>query len=89
MTVAADIVGGGTGHAVAFDGHAIECLVDVPQATGRPVEIVLRFPDGALSLRTKSRGSRRCDDGRFQVWLRPVALRREERARLLAAFGSG
>lgn len=84
--IAASLGEGNDGHAVAFDGAVIECLVTAPQAPGRPVDIVLQLGDGRLTLRTKSRGSRRADDGRFQVWLRPVALRREERARLQAAF---
>lgn len=84
--VAATFDDGATGQAVAFDGAVIECVVSIPQAPGRPVEVVLQFADGPLTLRTRSRGSRRVDEGRFQVKLRPVALRREERTRLEAAF---
>ena len=79
---------GAEGYAVAFDGAVIECVVSVPQAPGRPVEVVLQLGDGAMTLRTRSRGSRRVDDGRFQVNLRPVALRREERTRLEATFAA-
>ena len=86
--IAASFSGGGDGHAVAFDGAVIEFVAMEPQATGRPVEVVLRLAEGPLVLRGRSRGSRRLEDGRFQVWLRPVALRREERARLEAAFAA-
>lgn len=84
--IAVSFADGAVGHAVAFDGAVIECVVSVPQAPGRPVDVVFQFADGPLTLRTRSRGSRRVDDGRFQVRLRPVALRREERTRLEAAF---
>ena len=77
---------GATGQAVAFDGAVIECVVTIPQAPGRPVEVVLQLGDGPLTLRTRSRGSRRVDEGCFRVKLRPVALHREERTRLEAAF---
>ena len=77
---------GATGHATAFDGAVLECVVGIPQAPGRPVEVVLQLGDGPLTLQTRSRGSRRVDEARFQVRLRPVALRRDERARLQAAF---
>lgn len=77
---------GEEGEAVGFDGSVVELVCVGAYAPGQPVELVVLLPDGPLALRGKSRGSRRREDGRFDVRLRPGALRREERERLETAF---
>lgn len=86
IVVEVRVIGGGGGHATAFAGEVLTLAISEPQATGRPVEVTLALADGELCLRGKSRGSRRREDGRFDVSLRLVALRREERLRLTAVF---
>ena len=80
---------GEEGFAVALDGLLLDVVSSGAHAPGRPVEVVLELPDGPLPLRAKSRGSRRREDGRFDVRLRLVELRREERARLEPALVAG
>ncbi len=77
---------GEEGVAVALDGLMLAVVSSGAHAPGRPVELQLALPDGALVVRAKSRGSRRREDSRFDVTLRLVTLRREQHARLAAAF---
>lgn len=53
-------------------------------APGAPLSFEVRLEDGPLALEGKSHGSRRRDDGRYDVRLRMVNMRRSERLRLEA-----
>lgn len=77
---------GEEGHAVAFTGEVLDVRAAGSHPVGQPLQVVLALPDGALTLDARSRGSRRLEDGWFEVRLRLVALRRTDRARLDAAF---
>jgi len=71
----------GQGEAVGFEGETLHLVLDRPVAPGTPVAVRV----GDLDLRGKSLGSKRRPDGRFDVRLRLVSLRREDRAKLEAA----
>ena len=65
---------------VALVSDLLEVIVDEPCAPGRPITLEL----GELSLDAKSRGTKKRDDGRFDLKARLVGLRRDERERLQA-----
>lgn len=79
---------GEEGHVVALDGEILEIRASGSHPPGQPVEVVLDLSGGALSLKAKSRGSRRIDDETFEVRLRLVELRKRERARIDAALAN-
>ncbi|MCZ7687520.1 MAG: hypothetical protein M5U28_55795 [Sandaracinaceae bacterium] len=56
-------------------------------APGAPLALTLELEDGALELTGKTIGSKRREDGRFDVRARLISLRREDRARLEAIGG--
>lgn len=84
---------GSVGHAVGLTRNLLEIVAERAYAPGRPLVLGMRLPGPAggqeVTLRAKSLGSRRRSDGRFAVRLRLVDLRREQRALLERALGSG
>ena len=79
------IAGGGEGEALAFAGEVLHVVIDRAFAPGAPLAIELAHASGPLSLSGKTIGSKRREDGRFDVRVRLVSLRREDRARLLGS----
>jgi len=80
-------VGGEPGEAVAFDGdESLRLIAPRAYAPGTPIELELALGAESLALRGKARGSKRRDDGRFDVHARLVSLRREARAALTDAL---
>lgn len=86
MSVAVELSGGYEGEAVLLDGEHLQLVCERAFAPGAPVELEARLEGGPLVLRGKSRGSRRRSDGRFDVGLRLVNVRRSEREALRAAL---
>ncbi|MBX3274149.1 MAG: hypothetical protein KF729_28035 [Sandaracinaceae bacterium] len=85
-SVAVSVPGGG-GEALAFDGEEVlACALDRAFAPGAPIELALSAGEAALALRGKAIGSKRRLDGRFDVRVRLVSLRREDREALSRAL---
>ncbi len=83
MTARWQLAAGGEGTAISLDGEILRVVSPRAFAPGAPVEFTVE----AMHLRAKSRGSRRRDDGSFDVRLRLVDLRRDDRGRLEQLLG--
>ena len=77
---------GGDGEALGFAGKMLVCALPRAFAPGAPIELSVVAGEEALALRGKSIGSRRREDGRFEVRMRLVNLRREHREALTRAL---
>jgi len=81
--------GDGTpGQAAAWDDPVLGLVCDRAHPPGRPLEIALVLGTNQLALRGKSAGSKRRDDGRFEVRVRLHSLRRSDREQLAQAFAA-
>lgn len=74
---------GGQGEAIAVAGEVMHIVLERAYAPGAPLTLELDHASGTLALRGKTIGSKRREDGRFDVRLRLVSLRREDREKLL------
>jgi hypothetical protein len=75
---------GSAARAVALSGEVLLLHAERPYPPGKPVAFQLLPGEGeALELQGKSAGSKRREDGRFEVRIKLLSLRREQRARLL------
>jgi hypothetical protein len=90
---AVKVLEGGEGEALSFSGEVLHVVLSRAYAPGAPITLELAHPTGPLSLRGKTIGSKRravvgeapvgeAAAPSFDVRLRVVSLRREERARL-------
>jgi len=70
---------------VYFEGETIELVSPRAFAPGAPCAVIAKL-DPLLPLSVKCAGSKRIDDGRFRVKGRTIALRREDRERLVHAL---
>ncbi len=84
MSAVPATVSGAQGEALSFAGEVLVCAVARAFAPGAPLELTVG--DEALGLRAKTIGSRRLPDGRFEVRMRLVSLRREQREALARAL---
>ncbi|MDQ3034170.1 MAG: hypothetical protein M3Y87_17310 [Myxococcota bacterium] len=73
---------GGEGEASSLAGEILHVVLGHPYAPGAPISLRLTRSDGELSLEGRTIGSKRREDGRYDVRLRLVNLTREHRARL-------
>jgi hypothetical protein len=89
MTVRLRFGAGGQGHAELLTGDRLHVVSEVPFAPGSPVSCTAPLADGELDLEGRSQGSKRRDDGRFDVRLRLINLRRADRERLALALTPG
>jgi hypothetical protein len=87
MPVPLDFVGEGRGEAVNFDGKILNARSPRAFAPGMPLQMIASPGDSPLRLQGKSIGSRRSGDGAFEVRIRLVNLRREQRERLALLMG--
>lgn len=71
---------------LGLDGEIVELVSPRAFAPGAPLGLRARDPEGPLELRAKSLGSKRREDGRFDVRVRLVNLRRADRERLCRAL---
>lgn len=78
MSLVGEIVGGGPMEMTSYDGAEITLVATVALAPGKPVRLRVTVGETALELEAKSHGSKRREDGRFEVRLRPVSWRREQ-----------
>ena len=77
---------GARGHAVSYAAERIELVLDRAYPPGCPLSFTLTLGESALRLEGKAIGSKRLDDGRFDVRLKLTSLRREDRSALERAF---
>ena len=77
MTVALTLPTG-EGEALRLEGERLEIISPTAFAPGQP----LSFTAGALHLEARSQGSKKRDDGRFDVRLRLINFSRVKRERL-------
>jgi hypothetical protein len=84
MSGAITLDGGGTGALVRVDGEVLHAVLDRPFAPGSPVRMQVDAEGEALPVQGKTIGSKKRDDGRFDVRLRLINLRREHRDKLRA-----
>lgn len=82
MSEPCTLPGGLAGTAESWDGAVLVVTSPRAFAPGAPVRLEL----GALGVEGKALGSKKRDDGSFEVRLRAVNLRREQRAALDALF---
>jgi hypothetical protein len=73
---------GGEGEALSVAGEVLHIVIDRAYAPGAPISMSVARADGELGLRGKTIGSKRREDGRFDVKLRLVSLSRVDRERL-------
>lgn len=79
--------GDGTeGRVAGFEGTMLLAVGEKAYAPGRPLELVLKLEGGDARVRAKTIGSKRREDGAFDVRMRLVDLRKDDRERLLAAL---
>lgn len=89
MSVHVRLEDGRAAEAVAFEDGQVVLLSPRAFAPGAPVAFEAALPEGPQALAGKTVRCRRRDDGRFEVRLRPVNLRRDQREALEAALGAG
>lgn len=85
MSVAVHVAGG-DGELVALEGEVIAAVFPRAFAPGAPVKMEAALGEASHSVEGKTIGSRRRDDGRFDVRLRAINLRRETREALVQAL---
>ncbi len=78
---------GGEGEAIAWSREVLHLVLPRAFAPGAPLALTLELDGGALELTGKTIGSKRREDGRFDVRARLISLRRGDRARLEAIGG--
>jgi hypothetical protein len=78
--------GGEEVQATSFDGNTLTLLSPRAFAPGSPIRFSVAVYDASRSFEGRTIGSKRLDDGRFEVRLRCVNLRRADRELLLREF---
>lgn len=86
MSVAVTLSSGGRGEAVAFEGEVLSLVLPRAFAPGAPVSLEATVDGRTMALNGKALGSKRREDGRFDVRMRMINLRRSERERLSASL---
>jgi hypothetical protein len=71
---------------VGYAPGVLSLTCDCAYPPGKPLDLQAQLGDETLALRGKSAGSKRRPDGRYDVMLRLVSLRREQREQLERAF---
>ena len=80
---------GEAGTALAYADGLLHVVCERAHPPGEPLSLTLLLPDAAeLGLQGKCAGSKRRDDGAFDVKLRLTSLRREQRAVLERLFAA-
>ncbi len=78
----------GSAELVHFAGEVVLFVSDKAFAPGKPLDVHAAFAEGELPAKLKVIGSRRREDGRFDVRARVINLTRELRERLQRAFAN-
>jgi hypothetical protein len=83
------LLDGGRALAVAYSSAGLSLICECAYPPGKPLALTAELGGGMLALQGKSGGSRRRADGRYDVTLRLISLRREQREQLERAFANG
>ncbi len=75
------------GRAIGFGKHGLVMRLPVAFAPGAPIQTRVALPGGVGTVEGRCIGSKRQDDGTFEVRMRMTNLRREHRLALEVAFG--
>ena len=86
MSVPLRLEGGDAGEALRVEGEVLAIVSPRAFAPGAPVRMEIDAGDEPVSVEGKTIGSKRRDDGRFDVRLRLINLRRAHRDALRAAL---
>ena len=86
MSAALRLEDGASGEAIRLDGEVLEVVLPRALAPGAPARMELDAGGEPIPIEGKTIGSKRRDDGRFDVRLRLVNLRRDHRAQLRSAL---
>lgn len=78
----------GTAELVHFTGEVALFVSERAFAPGKPLDVQIAFTDGTQPGKLKVVGSRRREDGRFDVRARVINLTRDLRERLQRAFAN-
>jgi hypothetical protein len=78
---------GERGRALGYTDGVLKIVCERAHPPGQPLSLALQLPEGELALQGKSAGSKRRDDGGFDLRLKLNSLRREHRAALEQHFG--
>ncbi len=87
MSATVELASGEQGEAVRLDGEIIHLVLPRAFAPGAPFRSTVRLAEVAVELDGRCIGSKRRDDGRFDVRARLVSLRRGDRECLSARLG--
>jgi hypothetical protein len=82
----ASLADGALAEVTGYAGEVLTFACERAHPPGEPLQLTVRLPDAELALAGKTVGSKRRDDGRFDVRLRLTSLRREQRSLLERAF---
>ena len=77
---------GGDCTLTAFDGKFLSLRCDRAFAPGQPIALLVELAGAPHRIDARSLGSKKNDDGAFDVRVRPVNLRRETREALSEAL---
>jgi len=73
---------GERGHATGYADGVLYVVCERAHPPGQPLSLMLVTPDGELALSGKSARSKRREDGTFDLQLKLVSLRRDQRIAL-------
>jgi len=77
----------GVGEATRLDGERLDFVSPTPFAPGQPIRMTATIGGGTFGIEGRSMGSKRREDGRFDVRLRLMSTGRGRLERLAAAIG--
>ncbi len=89
MSLAATTSDGLAVQLLSFDGKQCLLVGARAYAPGNPMRLRVERPQGSLALEVKSIGSRKREDGTFEIRARITTIPAEVRDALLAHFGGG
>ena len=72
---------------VACDDKLLTTLAQIALPPGRPMQVTLQLPEGALVLAGRCIGSKKREEGGFTIRMRLTNLRREMREAIARTFG--
>ena len=88
MIVEIELDGGEKAEARTFEGHILTFVSPRAFASGAPIGVAVVIGDGRRVLEGRSISSKRLEGGRFEVRMRFVNLRRDDRHALSEAMRS-
>jgi hypothetical protein len=87
MSAELELPSGERGEALKLEGEVLHVVLPRAFAPGAPFRMRVLLADGPVDVDGKTIGSKRREDGRFDVRARLVSLRRTDRERLAALTG--